>query len=361
MTLTEIIFILTGTCAVLFFGGKLVCLFMTLTPKLCYPLPNSFFTSLGKWAVVTGGSDGIGRAYAQEFSKHGMNVVIISRNQEKLDRAARKIELNTGGEVKVIAADFTKDDLYGNIKKNIEGLDIGILVNNVGILPNQIPCKLLETADLEERIHAVINCNVKAMVKMCRIVLPGMQERRGVILNVSSGIAKIPCPIYTLYAASKVFVERFSEGLQAEYKSKGIIIQVQCHTVMFINACCFVLHKTQTNHTQLFNHEMVFHAANSMDIVKYQCPQSGLLFSQTVAPFGVSTSMTGYQKPDMVTFTTEEFVRSSLMYLKAGDQTYGSATHTILGWIVQGIPTWILQSEAFQHHFKEYVKERIGS
>ncbi|XP_051950883.1 17-beta-hydroxysteroid dehydrogenase type 3 [Xyrauchen texanus] len=236
-----------------------------------------------------------------------MKVVIISRNQEKLDRAAKKIELNTGGEVKVIVADFTKDDLYGNIKENIEGLDIGILVNNVGILPNQIPCKLLETADLEERTHAVINCNVKAMVKMCRIVLPGMQERRrGVNLNVSSGIAKIPCPIYTLYAASKVFVERFSEGLQAEYKSKGIIIQ-------------------------------------------------------TVAPFGVSTSMTGYQKPDMVTFTTEEFVRISLMYLKAGDQTYGSATHTILGWIVQGIPTWILQSEAFQQHLKEYVKERIGS
>ncbi|XP_051964463.1 17-beta-hydroxysteroid dehydrogenase type 3-like isoform X2 [Xyrauchen texanus] len=269
MTLTEIIFILTGTCVVLFFGGKLVFLVMMLAPKLCYPLPDSFFTSLGKWAVVTGGSDGIGRAYAQELSKHGMNVVIISRNQEKLDRAARKI------------------------------------VNNVGILPNQIPCKLLETADLEERIHAVINCNVKAMVKMCRIVLPGMQEKgRGVILNVSSGIAKIPCPIYTLYAASKVFGERFSQGLQAEYKSKGIIIQ-------------------------------------------------------TVAPFGVSTSMTGYQNPDMVTFTAEEFVRSSLKYLKAGDQTCGSVTHTILSWIVQAIPIWVLQSEAFQHHFKEYVKERI--
>ncbi|XP_051964462.1 17-beta-hydroxysteroid dehydrogenase type 3-like isoform X1 [Xyrauchen texanus] len=305
MTLTEIIFILTGTCVVLFFGGKLVFLVMMLAPKLCYPLPDSFFTSLGKWAVVTGGSDGIGRAYAQELSKHGMNVVIISRNQEKLDRAARKIELTTGGEVKTIAADFSKDDIYGHIKENIEGLDIGILVNNVGILPNQIPCKLLETADLEERIHAVINCNVKAMVKMCRIVLPGMQEKgRGVILNVSSGIAKIPCPIYTLYAASKVFGERFSQGLQAEYKSKGIIIQ-------------------------------------------------------TVAPFGVSTSMTGYQNPDMVTFTAEEFVRSSLKYLKAGDQTCGSVTHTILSWIVQAIPIWVLQSEAFQHHFKEYVKERI--
>jgi len=49
-----------------------------------------------------------------------------------------------------------------------------------------------------------------------------------------------------------------------------------------------------------------------------------------VAPFGVSTSMTGHQKPDMVTFTAEEFVRSSLKYLRAGDQTYGSVTHTIL-------------------------------
>ncbi|XP_026117540.1 testosterone 17-beta-dehydrogenase 3-like isoform X1 [Carassius auratus] len=307
MTLAEIIFIFTGTCAVLVFGGKLVCLFMMLVPKLFCPLPKSFFTTLGKWAVVTGGSDGIGRAYAEELSKLGMSVIIISRNQEKLARAARKIELTTGQEVKVIAADFTKDDIYGHINENIKGLDIGILVNNVGILPSQIPCKLLETSDLEERIHDVINCNVKAMVKMCRIVLPEMQQRgRGVILNVSSGIAKIPCPIYTLYAASKVFVERFSQGLQAEYKFKGIIIQ-------------------------------------------------------TVAPFGVSTAMTGHQKPDMVTFTPEEFARSSLKYLKLGDQTYGSVTHTILGGIVQSIPTWVLQSKAFQHHFREYVKEKVGS
>nr|XP_055023972.1 17-beta-hydroxysteroid dehydrogenase type 3 isoform X3 [Misgurnus anguillicaudatus] len=282
MTLTEIIFILAGTCTVMLFGVKLICLVMVLAPKICYPLPESFMTSLGKWAVITGGSDGIGRAYAQELSKYGMNVVIISRNQEKLDRAARTIELATGVQVKVIAADFTKDNIYGHIMECIEGLDIGILVNNVGILPSQIPCRLLETADLEEE---------------CR-------KGRGAVLNVSSGIAKIPCPLYTLYAASKVFVERFSQGLQAEYRSKGIIIQ-------------------------------------------------------TVAPFGVSTSMTFHQKPDLVTFSAEDFVRSSLKYLRAGDQTYGSITHTILGWIMQAIPTWVLRSEAFQDNFEEYVKERI--
>uniref|UniRef100_A0A8C1VIM9 Hydroxysteroid (17-beta) dehydrogenase 3 n=1 Tax=Cyprinus carpio TaxID=7962 RepID=A0A8C1VIM9_CYPCA len=219
-----------------------------------------------------------------------MSVIIISRNQEKLDRAARKLELTTGQEVKVIAADFTKDDIYGHIQENTKGLDIGILVNNVGILPSQIPCKLLETSDLEEVRSPMVHT-------MCRIVLPGMQQRgRGVILNVSSGIAKIPCPIYTLYAASKVFVERFSQGLQAEYKSKGIIIQ-------------------------------------------------------TVAPFGVSTPMTGYQKPDMVTFTPEEFARSSLKYLKVGDQTYGSI-----------VPDQrVIDLKAFQHHFREYVKERVRS
>ncbi|XP_073672334.1 17-beta-hydroxysteroid dehydrogenase type 3 isoform X1 [Paramisgurnus dabryanus] len=327
MTLTEIILILAGTCTVMLFGVKLICFVMVLAPKLCYPLPESFMTSLGKWAVITGGSDGIGRAYAQELSKYGLNVVIISRNQEKLDRAARTIELATGVQVKVIAADFTKDNIYGHIMERIEGLDIGILVNNVGILPNQIPCRLLETAGLEERIYDVINCNVKAMVKH----LTGLRESigllkcsalwfafrcavlcyqecrkgRGAVLNVSSGIAKIPFPLYTLYAASKVFVERFSQGLQAEYRSKGIIIQ-------------------------------------------------------TVAPFGVSTSMTLYQKPDLVTFTAEDFVRSSLKYLRAGDQTYGSITHTILGWILQAIPTWVLRSKAFQHNFEEYVKEQIG-
>ncbi|MCI4380891.1 hypothetical protein PGIGA_G00245250 [Pangasianodon gigas] len=152
----------------------------------------------------------------------------------------------------------------------------------------------------------MINCNVKAMVKMCYIVLPGMVERgRGVILNISSGISKIPFPMYTLYSATKVFVDIFSRGLQAEYKSNGILIQ-------------------------------------------------------SVSPFGVSTAMTGYQKPSIITFTPEGFVRSSLMYLKAGEQTYGSVSHAILGWIIQAIPTWVLRREALHNAFQDYVKKQVG-
>ncbi|XP_030620744.1 17-beta-hydroxysteroid dehydrogenase type 3 [Chanos chanos] len=305
MEFLELLFVSAGLFAVLFYGGKIVGLVMMLWPSIWYPLPGSFFTSVGQWAVITGGSDGIGRAFALELSKKGMNVVIISRNQEKLDRAAKDIEITHGRKVKVVVADFTEDDIYQRIEKTLSSLDIGILVNNVGILPTPTPCKLLETTHLEQRIQQVINCNVKAMVKMCSIVLPGMEKRgRGCILNISSGIAKIPCPTYTLYAASKVFVEMLSQGLQAEYRSKGIIVQ-------------------------------------------------------SVAPFGVSTAMTGYQKPDMVTLSPKEFVRTSLMYVKAGDLSHGTISHTILGWIVQAIPTWVLQTEAFQCNFMEFVKQKV--
>ncbi|KAF5905295.1 testosterone 17-beta-dehydrogenase 3-like, partial [Clarias magur] len=203
---------------------------------------------------ITGGSEGIGKAYAEEFARLGLNVVIISRSKEKLDRVARKLENKMDRNVMVIVADFTKDDMDGHIKENIQDLEVAVLVNNVGMLPSFLPNKFLDTVHLEEKIYQMINCNVKAMVKMCRIVLPGMVERgQGIILNISSGISKTPCPMYTLYSSTKA-----------------------------------------------------------------------------VSPFGVSTAMSGFQKPSMITLTPEEFVRSSLRYLKAGDQTYGSVSHAVL-------------------------------
>ncbi|KAL7885047.1 hypothetical protein AOLI_G00078170 [Acnodon oligacanthus] len=306
MALIELIFTLIGVCVVLFYCAKLAHVLMMLFLRVWYPLPENFFTSVGRWAVITGASDGIGKAYAQELARRGLNIVIISRTKEKLDRLARDIEVKTGAAVITIATDFTKDDIYGVIKENIQVLDVAILVNNVGMLPTFIPCKLLETDHLEEKIAQVINCNIKTAVKMCHIVLPGMVERgRGIILTVSSGIAKIPCPLYTLYIATKVFLERLSQGLQAEYKSNGILFQ-------------------------------------------------------TVSPFGVSTAMTAYQEANFFMLTPEEFVRNSLMYLKAGDQTYGSVRHAVLGQVLQVIPTWVLRSTAFHHIFQEFVKKTLG-
>ncbi|CAK6950594.1 -beta-hydroxysteroid dehydrogenase type 3 [Scomber scombrus] len=227
-------------------------------------------------SVVTGASEGIGRAYAFALAEQGMNVVIMSRTKATLDQVAKEISDATGQRVKVVVTDFTKENVFSEIEDQLKDLNIGVLVNNVGMLPSIIPCKFLESTELDQTIIKVINCNVKTTVKMCKIILPGMENRgKGVIVNISSGVASIPCPMYSLYSASKVFVERFSQGLQAEYKDKGIIIQA-------------------------------------------------------VAPFGVSTRMAGFQQTNIVTLSPEDFVKSSLHHLRAGDKTYGSVCHTVL-------------------------------
>uniref|UniRef100_A0A8D2B0H0 17beta-estradiol 17-dehydrogenase n=1 Tax=Sciurus vulgaris TaxID=55149 RepID=A0A8D2B0H0_SCIVU len=186
-------------------------------------LPRSFLQSMGQWAVVTGAGDGIGKAYSLELAKHGLNVVLISRTLEKLHVLAREIEQTTGSRVKVIQADFTRDDIYESIREELQGLEIGILVNNVGMLPNLLPGRFLSVPG---EIQSLVHCNVTSVVKMTQLVLKPMEaRRRGLILNISSGVALCPWPLYTLYSASKAFVCTFSKALQAEYRAKGIIIQ----------------------------------------------------------------------------------------------------------------------------------------
>ncbi|KAA8592999.1 17-beta-hydroxysteroid dehydrogenase type 3 [Etheostoma spectabile] len=306
MDLMELFLIALGAAVIVCYGVKLLLFSRMLFPKMWFPLSKSFFTSMGEWAVVTGASEGIGRAYAFALAKQGMNVVIMSRTKVTLDQVAKKIGDTTGQRVKVIVTDFMKDNVFSEIEDQLRDLNIGVLVNNVGTLPNFIPCKFLESADLDQAITNVINCNVKTMAKMCKIFLPGMEKRgKGVIVNISSGVASIPFPLYTLYAASKVFVERFSQGLQAEYKDKGIIIQ-------------------------------------------------------TVAPFGVSTRLAGYQSTNIVTLSPEDFVKSSLQYLRAGDKTHGSVCHTVLGWLLQSIPLKVLYSELMLHSLQDYVKKKTA-
>ncbi|XP_062310601.1 17-beta-hydroxysteroid dehydrogenase type 3 isoform X1 [Osmerus eperlanus] len=307
MDFIGLFFVSLGFAVVLFYGVKLLLFARMFYPRIWFPQPKSFFTSMGEWAVVTGASDGIGRAYAFELASRGMNIVILSRTKEKLDHVANEIEKNTGQKVNVLVADFTEDSIYEGLKEKLKNLNIGVLVNNVGVLPSHLPCKFLQTKDLEQGITRVINCNVKAMVQMSQIILPAMEHRgKGMIVNISSGVATVPSPLYTMYCASKLFVERVSQGLQAEYKAKGILIQ-------------------------------------------------------TVAPFGVSTAMTGYQKPNFVTLTAGDFVRTSLQYLTSGDKTHGSIRHTVLGWLVKNAPLQILHSEIMQDILLEYVKKRVGS
>lgn len=108
-------------------------------------------------------------------------------------------------ETKIIEADFTEGNkIYSNIEKELYGLDIGVLVNNVGI-SYPYPDYFLELKGKEKIYHDIVQCNIVSVLAMCQIVMPGMVEKRkGLIINVSSATALFPSPLLSVYGASKV-------------------------------------------------------------------------------------------------------------------------------------------------------------
>ena len=183
------------------------------------------FEKHGAWSVVTGATDGIGLAFAQELAKCGQNIVLISRNPEKLEATASELEKLFNVETMTVAVDFTKTDIYDQIKEKLDNLDIGVLVNNVG-MSYSYPEYFAELPDRSNLVDKLLAVNVTSVAKMVDIVLPKMTaKKKGIILNVSSSSAKPPTPLLTLYAATKAFVDCFSTCLEYEYRNKGIIIQ----------------------------------------------------------------------------------------------------------------------------------------
>ncbi|KAK0086487.1 hypothetical protein PV325_003101 [Microctonus aethiopoides] len=192
-------------------------------------LKNQF----GEWAVVTGSTDGIGRAYAKELATRGINLVLISRNIDRLEKTREEIiEINSTIQVKIIAADFSKGrSVINEIEKQLKDIPVGILVNNVG---KQYTYPMYVGEVPEDEMWDIINVNVGAATSMTRMVISGMQKRRmGAIVNVSSGSEMQPLPLMTIYAATKVYLKSFSDALRIEYKKFGITVQHL--TPLFVN------------------------------------------------------------------------------------------------------------------------------
>lgn len=184
------------------------------------------FKKYGKWAVVTGGTSGIGKEIALQFAGRGIPLVIISRDDQLLRKTKKEIETKHGVEVKTLKVDFKEGDFdsYDKIEEFLKELDIGILVNNVGQAPP--PKRFLDLTDLPKTCHEILNVNVLPMWRMCQIVMPGMkQRRRGLVLNLSSISAILPLPYMALYGSTKSLVNYFTQALSMENKEFGIEVQ----------------------------------------------------------------------------------------------------------------------------------------
>ncbi|XP_049879548.1 very-long-chain 3-oxoacyl-CoA reductase [Pectinophora gossypiella] len=184
------------------------------------------FKSKGKWALVTGCTDGIGKQYARELASCGCDIVLVSRTLEKLKATAEEIEKDYKVSTKVIQADFSEGDvIYEKIGKEIADLEIGTLVNNVGV-SYSYPEYFLDIPDWEKFMKNIINTNMVSVTRMTGLVLPGMVKReKGVVINIGSASSIIPSPLLAVYAASKAYVDKLTEALEQEYSKKGIIVQ----------------------------------------------------------------------------------------------------------------------------------------
>ncbi|XP_058122526.1 inactive hydroxysteroid dehydrogenase-like protein 1 [Anopheles ziemanni] len=178
----------------------------------------------GKWAVITGASDGIGKGYANYLAKKGMPVVLVARNESKLKQVADEIKSKHGVETKIVVADFSHgQEIYAHLEKSLLPLDIGILVNNVGV-SHGTPKPVYALS--KQQLWDLINVNVASTTLLCNILAPAMKQRgRGLIVNISSMSAVCPMPYLTAYSATKAYVTSFSVALREELKPFNVEVQ----------------------------------------------------------------------------------------------------------------------------------------
>lgn len=188
--------------------------------------PVDLTNRYGSWAVLTGATSGIGKAYAIELAKRKVNLVLISRSIDKLNDTAKHIKSLYPVDVKVIQVDFgSGEKIYESIENELKFLDIGILVNNVGVAP---PVPQFRPFDKipPDHLWKEITINAGATAMMTRIVLPQMKlQRRGIIVNMGSMSSRKPHPYLTNYAATKSYLQLLSSSLNAELKDHHIQVQ----------------------------------------------------------------------------------------------------------------------------------------
>lgn len=185
----------------------------------------------GKWAVVTGASDGIGKEYALQLAQRGFNVVLISRTQGKLDALASEIESTYKVETKTLAIDFTADtpSNYELISQVVKSLPITVLINNVG-QSHSIPVPFVETE--EQELRNIITINTTATLRTTQIILPLMQQTikssktRGLVLTMGSFGGLLPTPLLATYSGSKAFLQAWSAALAGEVQPEGIDVEL---------------------------------------------------------------------------------------------------------------------------------------
>jgi hypothetical protein len=179
-----------------------------------------------EYALITGASNGIGKALAEECARRGMNVFLVSLPGTGLLDVAEEITNQYNVDVKVYEADLTEKDqiqgLYNYVSSN--DIQLNALVNNAGI-GYEGSFETLTPGFCEK----IMLLNTQAVVLLSNMFIDNLKRaEKAYIMNVSSTSALTIVPFKTLYSASKAFIYSFSRGLRIELKNSSISVSVLC-------------------------------------------------------------------------------------------------------------------------------------
>ncbi|SHG88351.1 SDR family NAD(P)-dependent oxidoreductase [Winogradskyella jejuensis] len=172
-----------------------------------------------KTALITGATSGIGRATAHEFAKHGINLVLCGRRQERLDIVQKALSRET--DVHTLNFDVRDRDktfeAIASLPDTFRNIDV--LINNAGNAHGLDP---IETGDTDDW-DAMMDINVKGLLYVSKAIIPGMTERKsGHIINIGSSAGKEVYPKGNVYCASKHAVLAITEGMRIDLNPYGI-------------------------------------------------------------------------------------------------------------------------------------------
>lgn len=184
------------------------------------PFPRAY----GPWAVVAGGSEGLGAAFATEIARRGVNLLLVARRPGPLDQTAARLQRDHGVEVLTVPADLAGPSAIDQIKTAAGDREIGLVIANAALAPqgsflDRSPAKLAATVDL----------NCRASMLLARAFLPDMAGRgHGGLVFVSSLAGMQGVPGLAVYSATKAYLISLGESLWAELRPAGVDVLTVC-------------------------------------------------------------------------------------------------------------------------------------
>jgi len=174
----------------------------------------------GSWALVTGASDGLGKAFAQELAQYRFHLLLVSRTQEKLSHLQAELE-RLGVQVRTVCADLSdaSEQTYSRIAAAAQDVDLSIVINCVGVTVHRRYADVPPAA-----LRRLLSVNVGTTSVLTHTTLPLLLRhaettgRRGALLNVGSIVGRFHWPGTQLYGACKAFIDHLTVPLAFEYR-----------------------------------------------------------------------------------------------------------------------------------------------